>query len=335
VSPLAPVIAVLAEEILQASTALGRPVHVDQALVADRSDSLALQPPGLTSPNSACRLMQAADGWIAANLPRATDREALPAWLGVDEDASWEALARAVRGHSVQALIVQARLLALAVAEVGEVAPGAGAVLVRQAAGAVRPERPLRVVDLSSLWAGPLAGQVLAAMGAQVTKLESAGRPDPVRTATPALHERLNGLKTDAQFDPRDPESCARLGEAMALADVVITSARPRAFDQMGLGPARVFAANPGLVWVAVSGYGWSGDQADRIAFGDDAAVAGGLVRWTSAGEPRFFGDALADPITGLCAAAAAIRALEQGGGYLVDAPLAACAARAAALVAP
>jgi crotonobetainyl-CoA:carnitine CoA-transferase CaiB-like acyl-CoA transferase len=66
------------------------------------------------------------------------------------------------------------------------------------------------------------------------------------------------------------------------------------------------------------------------VGFGDDTAAAGGLVRWTSGG-PRFLGDALADPVTGLAAAVGTLRALEQGGGLLVDVALARSAAGTAA----
>jgi hypothetical protein len=67
-----------------------------------------------------------------------------------------------------------------------------------------------------------------------------------------------------------------------------------------------------------------------RVAFGDDAAAAGGLVRWTSRGAPRFLGDALADPVTGLMAARGALEGLIAGGGVLVDVALARCASGAA-----
>ena len=99
---------------------------------------------------------------------------------------------------------------------------------------------------------------------------------------------------------------------------MVITSARPRAFEQLGLTPEALFARNPRLTWVAITGYGWWGDGADRVAFGDDAAAAGGLVRRTARGEPRFLGDALADPLTGLAAAAGALGTVGRGGGFLV-----------------
>ena len=189
---------------------------------------------------------------------------------------------------------------------------------------------PLKVIDLSALWAGPMCGAILAAMGAQVTKVESVRRPDPTRTSTPDFFLRLNGAKHHLALDLGDPDGQARLRDAILGADVLITSARPRAFAGLGLDPAEIFAARPGLVWVAVTGHGWTGAAASRVAFGDDAAAAGGLVRWTADGEPRFLGDALADPVTGLAAALGALRGLEAGGGVLVDVALARSAAGAA-----
>ena len=187
------------------------------------------------------------------------------------------------------------------------------------------------MLDLSSLWAGPLCGSLLAQAGFAVTKLESRGRPDVLREAAPAMFEQLNGGKVHAILDFADPADLTRLAGLISDADVVISSARPRAFEQLGLPPAWAFTGNPHLVWVAVTGYGWVGEGAGRVAFGDDAAAAGGLVRWTAKGEPRFLGDALADPLTGLFAAAGAFKALAAGGGVLVDAAMAPTAARAAA----
>ena len=175
-----------------------------------------------------------------------------------------------------------------------------------------------------------MCGAILAAMGATVSKIESTRRPDPTRISTPEFFQRLNSAKRGIGLDlsAEDGQSALRL--AMSTADVVITSARPRAFAGLGLDPDQIFGLNPGLVWVAITGYGWTGDAALRVAFGDDAAAAGGLVRWTAGGAPRFLGDALADPVTGLVAALGALRGLEAGGGVLVDVSLGRSAAGAA-----
>jgi len=110
----------------------------------------------------------------------------------------------------------------------------------------------------------------------------------------------------------------------IAEADILVTSARARAFPALGLSADALFARNPGLVWVAITGHGWA---SDRVGFGDDTAAAGGLVRWTAEGAPRFVGDAVADPLTGMAAAAVAMAALAGGGGVLVDAALSRVAA--------
>jgi hypothetical protein len=327
-------IAAFADEIGRISAEIGRRVVVDQADVADRRPFMALKPAGVWSPNRSCRMVRAADGWIAVNLPRAWDVQLVPAWLGREVCAEpWAAIIQAARQTSWRELVAGARLLGLPVAGVGEVhAEQPDAAMHRMGAGAQpRPAVGMKVVDLSAMWAGPLCGSVLAAAGMAVTKIESRGRPDALREASASFYDRLNGAKDNIALDFADPADLMRLGDMMAVADVVITSARPRAFDQLGLTPQSLFARNPGLIWVAISGYGWMGDGADRVAFGDDAAAAGGLVRRTASGEPRFLGDALADPLTGLAAAAGALEAVRCGGGFLVDAALAVTAAIVAA----
>jgi hypothetical protein len=331
---VAQAVAEFAREIADASAALGPRVVVDASKVADRRGSLVLKPPGLWSPNRSCRLVRAADGWIAVNLPRDSDREMVPAWLGCDADAEpWGAVLDAAPKRSRRTLVADARVLGLPVCGVGEVrAERPDAPLHRLGDGGVtQAAGPLKVVDLSSMWAGPLCGSLLAAAGAAVTKVESRSRPDALRDASPAFFERLNGLKTPMALDFHDDGDLGRLTDAMIRADIVVSSARPRAFEQLGLTPAFLFARNPKLTWVAISGYGWMGEGADRVAFGDDAAAAGGLVRWTARNEPRFLGDALADPLTGLAAAAGALKSVRRGGGFLVDAALAVTAAGVAA----
>ena len=326
-------LAAFAAEIARASAALGRQVTIDTGTVADRSDSLVLRRPGVWSPNRSCRMVRAADGWLAVNLPRPSDRLSVPAWISCREAAdAWPAIVRAARHKSIRQLIDDARLLGLPVSGVGEVGtPSPDAPFPPFGQGPrPRDRRPWSVVDLSSLWAGPLCGGVLAGAGAAVTKIESRGRPDVLRQAAPGFFQRLNGAKRLESLDFQSARDMARLAEAIDGADAVITTARPRAFDQLGLSPETVFARNPGLTWVAITGHGWAGDGADRVAFGDDAAAAGGLVRFTPAGDPRFLGDALADPLTGLAAAAGAMRSVAAGGGALVDAAMVRTAAAVA-----
>jgi len=332
-SAVAATIAILADDIARLTSSLGQTVIVDRGRVADRRGDLDLKAPGIWSPNRSCRLVQTADGWIAVNLPRETDLWSIPAWIGCDIDADpWRAVVRQARHAATRPLMARARLLGLPVACVGEiVSPAPAAPLRRMASGVRRAGSRLTVLDLSSLWAGPLCGDILARMGAEVTKIESHGRPDAARAGSPAFYARLNDLKNHLALDFADPGDIAKLRAMMAAADVVITNARPRAFEQLGLSPAALFTINPGLTWVAITGYGWTGAGGGRVAFGDDAAAAGGLVRWSANNQPRFLGDALADPVTGLAAAVGALKAVARGGGLLVDAALARTAAGAAA----
>jgi hypothetical protein len=330
------VVSALAAQLRTASeAATGRRVAVRDDVLTERARLLGLGEPDAISANGSCRMIRARDGWLAVNLPRETDLEAVPAWVGCDPgDEPWAAITVAARSAPADVLVEDAQLLGLPVARVGaETAATTEAPLIRMAPPqrTVRG-RQLRALDISSLWAGPLCGALLAQAGVAVTKVESRQRPDTLAQSSPEFFARLNGAKTCRALDFTDPADLAQLQALAARSDVLITGARPRAFGPLGLDPERLFAANPGLVWVAITGYGWREPWCERVAFGDDAAAAGGLVRWTRDG-PRFLGDALADPLTGLAAAAGAFHALAARGGLLVDAAMARTAAGAAAIV--
>jgi crotonobetainyl-CoA:carnitine CoA-transferase CaiB-like acyl-CoA transferase len=210
-------------------------------------------------------------------------------------------------------------LLGLPVAALGEVAPPPEPVGVTRVGDAPPLERPPLVVDLSALWAGPLCTRLLADRGAEVVKVESPTRPDGARTGPPAFFERLNAGKRSLVCDLRSPE----LATLLRRADVVVVAARSRALGQLGLEPER-FGPR---VWLSITGYG---RDVDRVAFGDDAAVAGGLVAHDDRG-PVFLADAVADPLTGVAAAAAVEAGLRSGGRWVVDAAMAGVAAWVAA----
>ena len=190
-----------------------------------------------------------------------------------------------------------------------------------------RPLSGLLVVDLSSMWAGPLCGQLLAQAGATVVKVESPARPDGTRAGAPTFFDWMNGGKLSYAVDFDDAE---RLRALLDVADVVIESSRPAALRRRGLGYEAVIP-RPGRVWLRITGHGADGEQANWVAFGDDAAVAGGLVGTDGIG-PVFCGDAIADPLTGLQSAVAVTDALARGGGDVVDVSMAAVAASYAEL---
>jgi crotonobetainyl-CoA:carnitine CoA-transferase CaiB-like acyl-CoA transferase len=194
--------------------------------------------------------------------------------------------------------------------------------------GAGDPEcdvRQLSVVDLSSLWAGPLAGSLLRHAGARVVKVESTTRPDGARSGPKSLFQSLNHGKESVTFDFTSPSGRRELRDLVSRADAVITSARPRALEQLGLDPVAMVRAGGPAVWLAITGYGDDAAAAGRVAFGDDAAAAGGLVVWDDDG-PCFCADAIADPATGLAGAAAVLAILATGRRAVAVASMAAVA---------
>lgn len=298
---------------------LGASLTIDPAALLQRD--LRLQTPTHWSANGHCQIVKAADGWIAVNIARQDDSDAVSAWLECPVDsAPWQAVAAHVPNRDVRALIAQATLLGLPVAALGEAEPLVP--FMARAAGQTKLLADRVVVDLSALWAGPLCGGLLAQMGMDVTKIEDPLRPDPTPIATPEHDRRLNGSKQRLSLAMTDPT----LLDRVAQADIVITSARPHALERLGLEPEAVFARNPDLIWVAITAHGFSGPAAMRVGFGDDCAVAGGLVEWAD-GQPQFLGDALADPLTGLHAARRTLDYIAAGKSGLIDAALAPTAA--------
>jgi hypothetical protein len=305
-----------------AARSLGAELVLDPATLLERDRPLG--PAGASvSPNGTCHLLRAADGHVAINLAREDDRAAIPAWLDVEigEDDD-EALATRVAGMSVARLRERVLMLHLPFAILGEAGPGLPRLAKSVACEPVKILQGFKVLDLSALWAGPLCGALFAKAGAHGVRWESPNRRDPGAETTPRHYRFLNGGK-ESLVAPLDPE---RLGAMLDRCDVLITSARPHALERLGLSPGRVFARARPPLWIAVTAHGWRGEAAMRVGFGDDCAVAGGLVGWRGE-SPVFAGDALADPLTGLEAARAAFGALAQGQGGLLDCALAPTAA--------
>jgi crotonobetainyl-CoA:carnitine CoA-transferase CaiB-like acyl-CoA transferase len=175
------------------------------------------------------------------------------------------------------------------------------------------------VVDLSSLWAGPLCTRLLADAGHRVVKVESTGRPDAARHGDGAFFDLLHAGKRSVALDFADPGGVSALHRLVAAADVVVEASRPRALRQLGIDASACLRAASGpSVWVSITAGGRAGPAANRAGFGDDVAAAAGLVVEDGEG-PVFCADAIADPLSGLVAAAATQRAWHDGGRWLLD----------------
>ena len=330
----------LAARVTHWSAACGAAVEVDWAdLVTARAGLLGLRRSGRISANGTCRLLPGPDGWMALSLPRPSDLAAVDAIVegGAGPDP-WEAVGRALAGRSVADLVARARLLGVPAAPLGVPAAALGRAEAagapwsaqrRWAPSATRAIEALTVVDLSSMWAGPLAAMLLSRAGGRVVKVESTSRPDGAR-GEPSFYASLHGPDQQVVvLDFASADGRLALRALVDQADVVIESSRPRALEQLGAGPGDA-ADRDGRVWLSITGYGRDAPGGHWVAFGDDAAVAGGLVARDDEGQPVFCGDALADPVTGLVAAAALFEAMASGGGVLLDVSMQACAASVA-----
>ncbi|WP_420433555.1 CoA transferase [Candidatus Poriferisocius sp.] len=293
----------------------GRSLRTDAAgFLGERAALVGRTRRGTVSVGGACRMVAAYDGVLAVSLARTSDTEAVPAWLERGDlvgDDVWSAVVAGVRDRPVADLIERADWVGLAVGEAVRLAPPTEPCSLTDA-GPAGIGRSL-VLDVSSLWAGPLCASLLGDFGFEVVKVEAPGRPDGARYGSPAFYERLNHGKKDTVIDLASDDGRRRFLDLCQQAAVVVDGLRPRVWANWGVDRLEV-AESYGLVWVSITGHG-----NDRVAFGDDAAVSGGL--WLAdpdGGLPWFVGDATADPVAGLVACRAAAEAVAAGRAGLV-----------------
>ncbi|MFH9983083.1 CaiB/BaiF CoA transferase family protein [Streptomyces sp. NPDC017179] len=193
------------------------------------------------------------------------------------------------------------------------------------------PLAGLRVLDLATLFAGPIAATMLGDFGAEVIKVEHPVKPDPSRGHGPSkdgvgLWWKLLGRnKRTITLDLSKPGGRRTLLRLAAGADVIVENFRPGTLERWELGWPELSAANPRLVLARVTGFGQFGPYASRPGFGTLAEALSGFAAIT--GEPDApptlppFG--LADSIAGLATAYAVMTALtareRTGAGQIVD----------------
>lgn len=334
----------LEHRIATSSAPLGRRVRLDGlGVLTARAATAGLHRRGAVSCGGATHLVRALDGWLALSLARPDDRDLVPAWLATDispsDGTTWPSVHDHCRDRPVTELVDRAVMLGMPVAELGSAVtderPPAAIARVADRSPEDRADRPVRVVDLSALWAGPLCGRVFAAAGADVLKVESTARPDGSRRGPAEFFELLDHGKHHLVVDLDTDEGVAGLRTVLTSADVVIESSRPRALEQVGIRAHSLLIDDSGpQVWISITGHGRDGMHGLRVAFGDDAAVAGGLVAWDD-GTPFFCGDAVADPLAGLTAAAQGLEVLASEDRVLIDVSMAAVAAHFAGPTCP
>ncbi len=197
------------------------------------------------------------------------------------------------------------------------------------------PLAGMRVLELTQIMSGPTCGQLLADMGADVIKVEkmpggddARGYRDPAVNGVSAPFMMMNRNKRGIAIDLKHADGKAILLRMVRDSDVLVENFRGGTLDKLGLGYEALRAANPGLIYCAISGYGRTGPYADKGGFDLIAQGFAGLMSIT--GEPNRppvkNGNAVSDMNAGILGAlgivAAYVHKLKTGEGQIVDTSL-------------
>ncbi|SDK81860.1 Crotonobetainyl-CoA:carnitine CoA-transferase CaiB [Glycomyces sambucus] len=193
------------------------------------------------------------------------------------------------------------------------------------------PLEGLRVLDVSTLFAGPIAATFLGDFGADVIKVEHPTKPDAARGHGPSKDgvnlwwKTLGRNKRTVTVNLGTPEGAELLLRLAADADVLIENFRPGTLERWGLGPDRLHEANPRLVVARVTAFGQTGPYSGRPGFGSLAEAMSGFAALTGQpdGPPTLPPFGLADGIAALATAYAVMVALRSadrdGAGQVID----------------
>jgi crotonobetainyl-CoA:carnitine CoA-transferase CaiB-like acyl-CoA transferase len=197
------------------------------------------------------------------------------------------------------------------------------------------PLRGFRIIDMTTVLAGPYATQIVADYGADVIKIEPP-EGDVMRLAAAKRHAQMgpmflhaNRNKRSVVLDVKQPAARDVVLKLCASADALVHNIRPQAMARLGLGYEDVRPANPGIVYVNLVGYGRHGPYAGRPAYDDlIQGVSGMASMFTLCGadEPRFVPAVIADRLSGLNTVNALLAALlhrqRTGEGQFVEVPM-------------
>jgi len=189
------------------------------------------------------------------------------------------------------------------------------------------PLADLKVVDISTIFAGPHCARYLADFGADVVKVE---RPSGDSTRNIGWRaadgetlwwKLVNRGKRAITLDLKNDDDLATLKRMLSVADVLVENLRPGKLESLGLIPDELFEVNPKLTITRVTGFGQSGPYRNRPGFATLAEAMSGFSAMSGEadGAPLLPPIALTDEVTGLAAAFATMVAVHSGGGQTVD----------------
>lgn len=187
------------------------------------------------------------------------------------------------------------------------------------------PLRDLLVLDLSRALAGPHAAMMLGDLGARVIKVEQPGTGDDARgwgppfVGEPGARESTyflsaNRNKESVALDLKSVEDAQTLRELVCRADVLVENFRVGVLDRLGFGTAELFALNPRLIVLSITGFGHDGPEAHRAGYDQIAQGEAGLMSLTGAGpdDPQRVGVPIADLLAGMYGAYGVLGALHD-----------------------
>jgi len=191
------------------------------------------------------------------------------------------------------------------------------------------PLSDIRVLDISTVLAGPNCARYLADFGADVIKVERPDTGDSLRgmawrdprDGSGLWWKLVNRNKRNIALDLKNPEDRELFLKLLDEANVLVENFRPGTLERLDLHPDMLIARNPKLVVVRVSGFGQDGPYAKRPGFASIAESMAGLaaISGDPDGPPMLPAIALTDEVTGITAAFAAMVALHSGVGQVVD----------------
>ncbi|MCB4820432.1 CaiB/BaiF CoA transferase family protein [Roseicella aerolata] len=195
----------------------------------------------------------------------------------------------------------------------------------------------VRVIEVGQALAGPLAGAVLADMGAEVIKIEKPDGGDDARIWGPPFgpdgetslyFHSQNRNKRSVVLDLKKPEDIEALHRLCETADILIQNLRPGVVEEIGIGPEAMLERHPRLVYCSIWAFGYQGPMRLKPGFDPLLQAYGGMMSMTGRPEdpPTFCGASINDKATGLFCTIGALAALRQrdrtGRGCLVDTSL-------------
>lgn len=193
------------------------------------------------------------------------------------------------------------------------------------------PLEGVRVVELTKVWAGPYAGKLLALLGAEVIKVETAALPEEMRAygGTDINHApfflSINPEILSVDIDIKSAEGMAQLRELIARSDIVINNLRPGAMERQGLGYQQLKEIKPDIISVSIKMWGNDGPLGHQTGYAPCFAALAGLAPLVGypGGPPLGTSMRYGDSTVGAAAAYAALAALLHrelsGAGQFVD----------------